>query len=91
MKSITNTFSKLCCICSIKASQGLIKAQQACDSMQNKLHKDLQNKDEGAVTAEYAVVLVAATAFAGALIAIAKSDSVRTAIEGLVSKALHVG
>ena len=52
--------------------------------------KKLQCEDAGAVTAEYAVVLIAATAFATVLIAIAKSDAVHTAIGELVKRALHV-
>ena len=47
--------------------------------------------EKGAVTAEYAVVLVAATAFAAVLIAIVKSDVVKTLLTGLIKKALSVG
>ena len=39
----------------------------------------------------YAVVLVAATAFAAVLIAIVKSDVVKTLLTGLIKKALSVG
>ena len=46
--------------------------------------------EKGAVTAEYAVVL-AATAFAAVLIAIVKSDVVKTLLTGLIKKALSVG
>lgn len=46
--------------------------------------------EKGAVTAEY-VVLVAATAFAAVLIAIVKSDVVKTLLTGLIKKALSVG
>ena len=45
--------------------------------------------EKGAVTA--AVVLVAATAFAAVLIAIVKSDVVKTLLTGLIKKALSVG
>ena len=44
-----------------------------------------------AMSAEYAVVLVAATAFAAVLIAIVKSDVVKTLLTGLIKKALSVG
>ena len=44
--------------------------------------------EKGAVTAEYAV---AATAFAAVLIAIVKSDVVKTLLTGLIKKALSVG
>ena len=47
--------------------------------------------EKGAVTAEYAVVLVAATAIAAVLIAIVKSDVVKTLLTGLIKKALSVG
>lgn len=47
--------------------------------------------EKGAVTAEYAVVLVAAMAFAAVLIAIVKSDVVKTLLTGLIKKALSVG
>ena len=39
-------------------------------------------------TAEYAVGTIAAVAFAAVLIAIVKSDTVRTALEGIFSSAL---
>ena len=47
--------------------------------------------EKGAVTAEYAVVLVAATAFAAVLIGIVKSDVVKTLLTGPIKKALSVG
>ncbi|MDZ7544211.1 hypothetical protein CG392_04420 [Gardnerella vaginalis] len=90
MKTIAKAFSKLCCEFTINANKGLIKAEQACNSMQSRLDNSLKKLDEGAVTAEYAVVLIAATAFATVLIAIAKSDAVQTAIGELVKRALHV-
>lgn len=47
--------------------------------------------EEGAATAEYAVVLVAATAFAAVLLGIVKSDVVKTLLTNIVKKALNVG
>lgn len=44
--------------------------------------------DRGAVTAEYAVVILAAVAFAGLLVAILRSDEVRTMLLQLVQNAL---
>ena len=44
--------------------------------------------DEGAVTAEYAVIIMAAVAFAGALVAIMRSAEVRAFLLGLVEQAL---
>lgn len=47
--------------------------------------------EEGAATAEYAMVLVAATGFAAILIAMLKSDTVRTLVLNIVKKALNIG
>ena len=47
--------------------------------------------EKGAVTAEYAVVLVADTAFAAVLIGIGESGVVETPLTGLIKKALSVG
>lgn len=47
--------------------------------------------EKGAVTAEYAVVLVAATAFAAVLVAIMKSDVVKTLLTNIIKKALSLG
>jgi Flp pilus assembly pilin Flp len=46
------------------------------------------NDDEGMATVEYALVTVAAAAFAAVLIAIVKSPEVRSALASLVSQAL---
>ena len=48
----------------------------------------LKNRDEGMATVEYALVTVAAAAFAAVLIAIVKSPEVRSALASLVSGAL---
>ncbi|MDF7664325.1 DUF4244 domain-containing protein [Bifidobacterium sp. ESL0763] len=50
----------------------------------------LSGEDEGAVTAEYAVVLVAATGFAAVLIALLKSGEVRTLLLNIIKKALKI-
>lgn len=47
--------------------------------------------EEGAATAEYAVVLIAATGFGALLVTILKSDAVKTLLTNLVKKALNVG
>ena len=44
--------------------------------------------DEGAVTAEYAVVIMGAVAFAGVLVAIMRSGEVRAFLLNLVEQAL---
>lgn len=46
--------------------------------------------EEGAATAEYAVVLVAATGFAAVLVALLKSDVIKTLLTNIVKKALSV-
>ncbi|QIM17239.1 DUF4244 domain-containing protein [Leucobacter insecticola] len=46
-------------------------------------------KDEsGAVTAEYAIIIMAAVAFAGVLVAIVRSDAIRAMLVELVENAL---
>lgn len=47
--------------------------------------------DRGAVTAEYAVVIMAAVAFAGALTAVLRSGAVQGMLSSLVQRALNVG
>ena len=47
--------------------------------------------EEGAATAEYAVVLVAATGFAAVLVGIMKSDAIKTLLTNIIKKALSVG
>lgn len=44
-----------------------------------------------ATTAEYAVVLVAATGFAAVLVALLKSDTIKTLLTNIVKKSLSVG
>ena len=44
-----------------------------------------------AATAEYAVVLVAATGFAAVLVGIMKSDAIKTLLTNIIKKALSVG
>ena len=47
--------------------------------------------DEGAATAEYAIVTLAAVAFAGLLVAILRSEEVRGMLLDLVQRALSFG
>jgi hypothetical protein len=49
------------------------------------------NGEEGMATVEYALVTVAAAAFAAVLIAIVKSPEVRSALASLVGRALSGG
>jgi|GEM_PF-1561827 len=48
-------------------------------------------EEEGATTAEYAVVILAAVGFAGLLVAILKGDEVRQMLSELVRNALGAG
>mgnify|MGYP003207422349 CR=1 FL=1 len=43
------------------------------------------------LSAEYAVVLVAATGFAAVLVALLKSDTIKTLLTNIVKKSLSVG
>lgn len=47
--------------------------------------------DDGAATAEYAVVILAAVGFAGLLVTLLRSDEVRGVLTDLVRRALTVG
>ncbi len=47
--------------------------------------------EKGAATAEYAVVMIAATGFAALLIVILKSDTVKNLLTSIVKQALNMG
>ena len=51
---------------------------------------DIWTDEEGASTAEYAIVTMAAVAIAGVLVAVMRSGAVRSLIEGIVEQALQV-
>lgn len=53
----------------------------------DRIHQVLQNED-GAVTAEYAIIIMAAVAFAGVLVAIIRSEQIREMLVKLVENAL---
>lgn len=50
----------------------------------------LSASDDGMATAEYAIVLVGATSFAGILVALLKSDAIRSLISQLITNALSM-
>lgn len=56
-----------------------------------KLRTLTSEPEEGAATAEYAVVLVAATGFAALLVGILKSNAIKTLLTDIVEKALSAG
>ena len=67
------------------------KARERLYLMDARLRTLASEPDEGAATAEYAVVLVAATGFAALLVAILRSDAIKTLLTNIVKKALNVG
>lgn len=60
-------------------------------AQQNTPHRIHAGSDSGAATAEYAIVTLAAVAFAGLLVAILRSDQVRGLLLDLVQRALSFG
>ena len=54
-------------------------------------HAPVGDPEEGASTAEYGIVMLAAVGFAGLLVAILKSDEVREMLLGVIRNALSVG
>lgn len=65
--------------------------QRAVCTLDARLKTVTAEPEKGAATAEYAVVLVAATAFAGVLLAIIKSGPVKTLLTKIIQTALNVG
>ncbi|QNN63906.1 DUF4244 domain-containing protein [Leucobacter denitrificans] len=55
----------------------------------SRVARELAEDDRGAVTAEYALIIMAAVAFAGLLIVILRSDEVRQMLLTLVQNALN--
>ena len=53
-------------------------------------HVEELDPEAGLATAEYAVATVAAVGFAGLLIAVLKSDTVRGLLESIISSALSI-
>lgn len=61
----------------------LVRAQTAA-------HAALERPRTGAVTAEYVIVLIAATGFASVLVALLKSSAVKSQLSSIITKALKV-
>lgn len=57
------------------------------DQPERNLLQRLLHDERGAATAEYAIVIMAAVALAGVLVAVVQSDAVRQIIEDLVINA----
>ncbi|RYQ32423.1 DUF4244 domain-containing protein [Bifidobacterium pseudolongum] len=66
------------------------RAQRAAVMLDARWRMLATEPEEGAATAEYAVVLVAATGFAAILVALLKSDTIKTLLTNIVKKALSV-
>lgn len=70
---------------------GLVEARNRLAETASRLVRPQQGDadgEEGATTVEYAIGTIAAAGFAGLLILILKSDTVRSALEGLIQEAL---
>lgn len=70
--------------------RGYVNTANALAQKLNRLSSVTTQDDPGMATAEYAVVLVAATSFAAVLVAILKSDAVRSALMKIITSALNV-
>jgi Flp pilus assembly pilin Flp len=66
------------------------KAKERLCLMDARIRTLMAEPEEGAATAEY-VVLVAATGFAAVLVAILKSDAIKTLLTNIIKQALKVG
>ena len=64
------------------------KAKERLCLMDARIRTLMAEPEEGAATAEYAVVLVAATGFAAAIL---KSDAIKTLLTNIIKQALKVG
>lgn len=62
-------------------------SDQHISSPKTKWFKRLLRDERGAATAEYAIVIMAAVALAGVLVAVVQSEGVRNIIENLVLSA----
>lgn len=74
-----------------RIERGLIQARSRLAETASRLVRPQQGDtdgEEGATTVEYAIGTIAAAGFAGLLILILKSDTVRSALEGLIQEAL---
>ena len=66
------------------------KAKERLCLMDARIRTLMAEPEEGAATAD-AVVLVAATGFAAVLVAILKSDAIKTLLTNIIKQALKVG
>ena len=73
------------------AAMGTLRdaAQRLQGSRDDTSARGTRDPEEGAPTVEYAIGTIAAAGFAGLLIVILKSDSVRAALESVIQEALN--
>lgn len=90
MVGIMQNFAVRCSVSILQMNEQLSVIATRLRQKSEQYAGNLQQRDSGAVTAEYAVVLIAATGFAAVLIAILKSGAIRTALTQLVQKALKI-
>jgi hypothetical protein len=67
--------------------------RRTCDlgrTLTTRLDRVRQHGQAGMTTAEYAVGTLAACAFAGVLMAVVRSDAVKSALTGLITSALSI-
>ena len=57
----------------------------------HKFQEIITARDQGSMTAEYVIVLVAATGFAGILLLVLKSDAIKNILSEMVKNALQAG
>ncbi|MCI1635019.1 DUF4244 domain-containing protein [Bifidobacterium sp.] len=67
------------------------KISSQCCLLDARMRTAMAEPESGMATAEYAVVLIAATGFAGLLVAILKSGDVRELLMSIVKQALNIG
>ncbi|MFD2675506.1 DUF4244 domain-containing protein [Gulosibacter bifidus] len=67
----------------------LTKLRHQTDQVAYRIINRALRDDRGAETAEYAIVIMAAVALAGVLVAVVQSDAVRQIIEDLVTSAFQ--
>ena len=75
----------------VKAANLRRRANEAMCMADARVRTALAQPEQGAATAEYAVVLVAATGFAALLTAILKSGTVKTMLLNIIKQALQLG
>lgn len=76
------------------AMRGITQVRDRVDGVlvraQTAAHAALERPRTGAVTAEYVIVLIAATGFASVLVALLKSSAVKSQLSSIITKALKV-